>query len=190
MLLADDERGWQPDGREEHRQLWTILRLSWLQAVRRLRCQRALDPERNAVTPVAIVTATLAAVTRLMRLDYERTIGDARTMTAYTWHWFGGTPEPTLAAPEFLGRWSGYAGSLCSLSPTNASGQGGRLDDRLSLSTPVPLLGLTSSCYLLCFAFFLPFFFQLFSPLECACLPWSGVAAHSARDALTLNPTI
>ena len=75
MLLADDDCVWQPDGSEEHQQLWTIVRLSWLQAMWRLFCQRALDPERHAVTPFAAVAATVAAVTRLMRLDYARTIG-------------------------------------------------------------------------------------------------------------------
>ena len=114
-LLADDDRVWQPGGNEEHSQLWTILWLSWIQAMWRLRCQRALDPERHAVTPVAVVAATVAAVTRL---DYAWTIGDARTMTTAPRHWFRGTSVPTQVASEFLGRWSGYAGSLCSLSPS------------------------------------------------------------------------
>ena len=140
VLLADDDRVWQPVGSEEHRQLWTILRLCWIQAVWRLRCHRAMDPERHGITPTHVVAATVAAVKRLMRLDYARTIGDARTMTASPRHWFRGTSVPTLAAAEFLERWSGHAGSLCSLSTTNAAGQGGRLIVHLSASSPVALL--------------------------------------------------
>ena len=64
-------------------------------------------------------------------------------MTASPRHWFRGTSVPTLAASEFLDRWAGHAGTLCSLSPTNAAGQGGRLVVHLSASSPV-----------LCFDFF------------------------------------
>lgn len=140
VLLADDDRVWRPVGGDEHCELWTILRLCWLQAVWRLRCQRTQDPERHVVTPAAVIAATVAAVKRLMRLDYTRTIGDVRTMTASPRNWFRGTSVPTLAVSEFLGRWSGHAGSLCSLSPTNAAGQGGRLVVHLSASSPVALL--------------------------------------------------
>ena len=88
------------------RQLWTILRLSFLHAVWCLHCQRSLDPERHPVTPAIVVAATVAAVKRLMRLDYARTIGDVRTMTASPRHWFcTDTSVPTLAASEFLGLW-------------------------------------------------------------------------------------
>ena len=66
VLLADNDRMWQPEGSEEHRQLWTILRLCWLQAAWRLRCQRAMDPERHGITPAAVVAATVAAMQRLM----------------------------------------------------------------------------------------------------------------------------
>ena len=86
------------------------------------------------------MAAPVAAVTRLTRLDYAQTIGDARTMTASPRHWFQDTSVPTLVASEFLGRWSGYTGSLCSLPPINAYGQGGRLAVRFSVSTPVALL--------------------------------------------------
>ena len=104
VLLADDDRVWQPDGSEEPRQLWTILRLCWLQAAWRLRWQRAMDPERHGITPAAVVAATVGAV---KRLDYARTNGDAHSMTASPRHWFrggGGTSVPTLAASEFLQR--------------------------------------------------------------------------------------
>ena len=79
------------------RQLWTILRLSFLHAVWCLHCQRSLDPERHPVTPAIVVAATVAAVKRLMRLDYARTIGDVRTMTASQRQWFRDTSVPTLA---------------------------------------------------------------------------------------------
>ena len=91
VLLANDDRMWQPAGNAEHRQLWTILRLSWLQAAWRLCCQRALGPERHAVTAVAVMAATIAAVTWLMQLDYARTIGKVHTMTTSPRHWFRGT---------------------------------------------------------------------------------------------------
>ena len=110
VLLADDDRVWQPGGSEEHRQLWTILQLCWLQAVWRLRCQRALDPERHAVTPPTAVAASVAALKWLTRLDHARSSGDARITTASPRHWFRGTSVPTLTA--FLDRWSGHAGSL------------------------------------------------------------------------------
>ena len=42
VLLADDDHVWQPDISEEHRQLWIILRLSFLQAVWCLRCRRLI----------------------------------------------------------------------------------------------------------------------------------------------------
>ena len=88
-------------------------------------------------------------------LDYARTISDARTMTASPRHWFWGTSVPTLAASEFLERWSGHAGSLCSLSPTNAAGQGGRLVVHLSASSPVALCGSDSRACHACFCVFL-----------------------------------
>ena len=140
VLLADDDCVWQFDISEEHRQLWTILRLCFLQAVWFLHCQRSLDPGQHAVAPADVVAASVAAVQRLMRLDYTRTIGDACTMTASPRHWFRGTSVPTLVASEFLGRWAGHEGTLCSLSPTNAAGQGGRLIMHLSSSFPVTLL--------------------------------------------------
>ena len=82
------------------------------------------------------MAATIAAV---LRLDYTRTIGDARTMMASPCPWFRGISVPTLAASEFLDRPAGHAGTLCSLSPTNAAGQGGRLVVHLSSSSPVAL---------------------------------------------------
>ena len=103
----------------------------------RTRCECALDPDRPAFTPAAVMAATAVAVTQLFRLDYARTIRDAHTMTASPRQWFRGTSVPTLAASEFLGRWAGYAGSL---SFTNARGQGGSLVVHLSASSPVPLL--------------------------------------------------
>ena len=69
-----------------------------------------MDPERHAVTPQAVVAASVAAVKQLVRLDYARTIGEAHTMTVSPRHWFRGTSVPTLAASEFLDRWSGRAG--------------------------------------------------------------------------------
>ena len=38
-----------------------------------------MDPERHGITPNAVLDATMAAVQRLMRLDYARTIGNAVT---------------------------------------------------------------------------------------------------------------
>ena len=126
----------------------TILRLCWLHVAWHLRCQRAMDPERHGITPAAVV----AAVKQLMRLDYVRMIGNARTMTASPRHWFQGTSVPTLAASEFLEHWSSHAGSLCSLSTTNAAGQGVCLIVHLSAPSPVALLRLWSMCgLLLCF---------------------------------------
>ena len=118
VLLAEDDHVWQPDGSEEHRQLWTILRLCFLQAVWCLHCQHSLAPERHAVTSATAVAATVAAVQRLMRLDYVRTIGNAHTMTALVPRHIGAH----LAASEFLGHWAGHAGTLCSLSLVDASG--------------------------------------------------------------------
>ena len=139
VLLADDNRVWQPTGDVTHCELWTILRLCWLQAVWGLRCARSNDPERHAVTPAAVVATTVAAIKRLIRLDYARTLGDARTMTASPRHWFRGTSVPTLEASAFLGRWAGRGNALCSLSPSNAAGQGRRLVVHLSVSSPVAL---------------------------------------------------
>ena len=140
VLIADDNRVWQPDNIEAHHYLWTILRLCFLQAMCCLRCQRFLAPERHAITPAVVVAATVAAVKRLMRLDYARKIGDACTMMASPRHWFHSTSVPTLTASEFLSHWAGHAGTLCSLSPTNGAGQGGRLVVHLSSSSPVALL--------------------------------------------------
>ena len=134
--------------------MWSVLRPGWLQAVLRLRCQRTHDPERFGVTPAAVclavclfgvtpaavVAATVATFKRLMRLHYARTIGDARTTTASPQCWFWSTSVPTLAASEFLGRWSEHAGTLCSLSPSNVAGQGGRLIVHVSASSPFALL--------------------------------------------------
>ena len=84
---------------KEHRQLWTILRLSFLHAVWCLRCQRSLDPERHPVTPAAVV-----AVKQLMRLDYARTIGDVCTTTALVPRHLGAHPSG-VRIPRPLG-WS------------------------------------------------------------------------------------
>ena len=62
-----------------------------------------------------------------MRIDYVRTIGDARTMTASPRHWFRGTSVLTLEASAFLDWCSGRGDAPCSLSPSNAAGQGGHL---------------------------------------------------------------
>jgi hypothetical protein len=139
VLLAGDDRVWQPGGEESHDELWTTLRLSWLHAVWSLRCRRLLDPERSPVTAAGVVAATVAAVTRLMRRDYARTVGDARCMSTAPRSWFRGTVVPTLAVDGFLKRW-GANGVLCSVSPGNAEGQGRQLVVHLTVATPVALL--------------------------------------------------
>ena len=103
-----------------------------------MRCRRNLDPQRFPVTPAGIVGATVAAVIQLIRRDYARTIGDARTMTAAPRHWFRGTTVPTMAQDTFLQRW-GFNGVICSVTPANAEGQGSRLQIHLSSTTPVGL---------------------------------------------------
>ena len=52
-------------------------------------------PPASWRSTAAVVAATMAAMKRLMRLDYVRTIGDARTMTATPRHWFRGTSVPS-----------------------------------------------------------------------------------------------
>jgi hypothetical protein len=138
VLLADDHRVWQPAGGEDLAKLWTALRLSWLSAVWSLRCRRLADSERCSVTPAGIVTATVASITRLIRRDYARTVGDARTLTASPSDWFRGTSTPGLSREEFVKRW-GVNGVLCSLSAVNAAGQGGHLIIHLAPSHPVSL---------------------------------------------------
>ena len=138
VLLADDHRVWQPAGGEDLVKLWTALRLSWLSAVWSLLCRRLADPERCSVTPVGIVSATVASVTRLIRRDYARTVGDARALTASPSDWFRGTSTPELSREEFSRRW-GVNGALCSLSAVNAAGQGGHLIIHLAPSHPVAL---------------------------------------------------
>jgi hypothetical protein len=138
VLLADDHRVWQPAGGEVLVQLWTALRLSWLSAVWSMRCRRLADPERSSVTPAGIVTATVASITRLIRRDFARTVGDARTLTASPSDWFRGTATPGLSREEFLKRW-GVNGVLCSLTAVNAAGQGGHLIIHLAPSHPVSL---------------------------------------------------
>ena len=102
VLLAGNDRVCQPDGNKEHRQLWTILRLCWLQGAWRLRCHQAMDLERPGITPAVVMATTMVPVKRLMQLDYARTIGNASTVTASPWHWFRGTSVSTLMASEFL----------------------------------------------------------------------------------------
>ena len=138
VLLADDHRVWQPTGDEDLTKLWTALRLSWLSAVWSLRCRRLADPERCSVSPAGIVAVTVASITRLIRRDFTRTVGDARLLTSSPSDWFRGTTTPTLAREEFLKRW-GHNGVLCSLSAVNAAGQGGRLVVHLSPEQPVSL---------------------------------------------------
>ena len=138
VLLADDHRVWQPSGDEDLVKLWTALRLSWLSAVWPMRCRRLADPERCSVSPVGIVAATVANITRLIRRDYARTVGDARTLTASPSDWFRGTATPTLARDDFVKRW-GLNGVLCSLSAANAVGQGARLTVHLTVVHPVSL---------------------------------------------------
>jgi hypothetical protein len=138
VLLADDHRIWQPAGDDNLTKLWTALRLSWLSAVWSMRCRRLADPDRCPVSPVGIVMATVANISRLINRDYARTVGDARTLTASPRDWFRGTATPTLARDEFLQRW-GLNGVLCSLSPVNAAGQGGHLTVHLTAQRPVAL---------------------------------------------------
>ena len=138
VLLADDHRVWKPAGGEERVALWSALRLSWLSAVWAQRCRRLADPARSTVSPAGIVSATVAAVTRLLRRDYTRTVSDARTLTPSPRDWFRGRASPVLAREEFLKRW-GVNGVLCSLSPGNAQGQGFQLLVHLSTMHPVVL---------------------------------------------------
>ena len=88
-----------------------------LQAMWCLRCQCTADPDRHAVTPAADVGATIAAVKRLMRLDYKRTVGDARTMTASPRHWSWGTSvlssRPQMSSPD--GRVTAMPSAHCRL---------------------------------------------------------------------------
>jgi hypothetical protein len=138
VLLADDHRAWQPAGGSSLQELWTALRLSWLAAVWTLRCRRQADPQRFPLSAAGIVAATVASVSKLIRLDYARTVGDARTMTACPSDWFRGPVVPVLATAEFLERW-GANGVLCSVAPVNAAGQGGGLIVRLTTTAPVAL---------------------------------------------------
>ena len=145
---ADEDRVWQPEGSEEHHQLWTILRLCWIYATWRVHCKRAMDLERHGITPAAVVAAYVAI--RLLWLEYALTIGDACTMKGSPRHCFRGTSLPTLAASEINEHWSGHAGSLCSLSTTNAAGQGGRLIAYLTASSPAALCSWCCMLYVLC----------------------------------------
>ena len=139
VLLADDQRDWQPVGPPPRQELWTTLRLCWLQAVWSLRCRRFSDPERHQVSVAAIVAATVAAVVRLLRRDYTRTVGDARSMSSAPRHWFRGTSVPTLTVDSFLERWSG-GGLLCTVTQGNGEGQGRQLVVLFSAGTPVSVV--------------------------------------------------
>jgi hypothetical protein len=138
VLLADDQRTWLPGGEGHLPALWTTLRLAWLHSVWQLRCRRLADPERHSVTAAAIVAATVALVGRLLRVDFARTVGDARSMSAAPRHWFRGTSVPTLTVETFLERWGG-AGGLCSITAGNGEGQGRQLTVHFSASRPVSL---------------------------------------------------
>jgi hypothetical protein len=138
VLLADDQRVWRPSGGEHYEALWTATRLSWLAAVWALRCKQQADPQRHPLTSAAIVASTVARISQLIRRDYARIVGDARTLTAAPSDWFRGPSVPLLAREEFLARW-GMGEVLCTLAPVNAAGQGGGLRIRLSSMHPVAL---------------------------------------------------
>jgi hypothetical protein len=136
VLLADDHRAWQPAG-DALCALWTALRVSWLQAAWDMRCRRLLDPERCTVSPAGIVAATVAAVTKLLRRDYARTLGDVRTQTAAPSGWFRGTQSPKMTTAEFLERW-GHRGVLCRVG-AGVGGRPGQLEVLLKADAPVRL---------------------------------------------------
>ena len=135
VLLADDQRIWQPAGGGVRQQLWTALRLCWLAAVWAARCRRQSDPERFPVSAAGVVAATVAGVQRMIRRDFCRTMGDVRTMTATPAEWFRGAGEVKLTRAMFLERWS-CNGVLCEVGPP---GPGGGLQMRLSATHPVAL---------------------------------------------------
>jgi hypothetical protein len=139
VLLADDHRVWRAAGGEAYAKLWTALRLSWLSAVWALRCRRLADPERCAVSPAGVVAATVAGVTRLIRRDFTRTLGDVRALTASPSAWFRGTSSPQLAREGFVERW-GMNGVLCSVSQGGGAGQDLTLTIHLTPLHPVALV--------------------------------------------------
>jgi exonuclease III len=136
VLVADDQRAWAPEGGAAMRGLWTALRVSWLHAVWLLRTRRAADPARAAFTSRSVVAATVAAVVRLIRMDYARCLADPRQQTAAPSDWFRGARDPTLVVEEFVQRW-GANGVLCVVEPPAQSAASGRLVIRLSCRHPV-----------------------------------------------------
>lgn len=136
VLLADDQRLWQPAGGEPLEQLWTALRLCWLSAVWAARCRRQGDPERFPVSAAGVVAATVAEIQQLIRRDFTRTGGDVRARTAAPSDWFRGPTVPALTKAEFLERWAGN-GVLCRLATV---AEGGGLVIRLSSTHPVGVM--------------------------------------------------
>ena len=139
VLLADDQREWEPGGGVAHGELWTALRLCFLQAAWAMRCRRAADPQRFPGSAAGLVAAVVAGVAQLIRRDYARTQGDSRHMTAAPSDWFRGTTVPMLTSGGFLERW-GIGEVLCDLGIVNAAGQYGPLAIKLTAIHPVALI--------------------------------------------------
>ena len=130
VLLADDHRVWTP-ALEQHRGLWTLLRLEFLYAVWSSRCRRSTGG--SEVQPAGVAAVVVAKMRRHIELDWLRTSSDVRRLSSACSSWFRGR-ESGLEVVDFLARW-GPPGVLCVVTGADP----GVMKVTLTTSSPLPL---------------------------------------------------
>jgi Reverse transcriptase (RNA-dependent DNA polymerase) len=101
VLVVGDTTAWQPAG-QPAQLLWLHVRLTFLQVVWRLRCDRS--NEGSQFTAAGIVARVVAALTRDIHMDWFRVRVDARQHAGVAPSWFSGR-DTQLTEQRFVERW-------------------------------------------------------------------------------------
>jgi hypothetical protein len=134
VVIADDGGVWQP--RQELYPLWTLLRLTMLKAVWKVRC--AFVQGRGQYSAAAVAAVFVREVSALIRQDWACVEGDVRLVAGVPPSWFRGR-ETAVTEERFRRDWCVHTGVLAVI--VQAPGGGRQLEIRLRPDWRVQLPG-------------------------------------------------
>lgn len=129
VLLADDAGVWQPS--DGLRPMWTLLRVTMLQSVWRVRCAQRGQPGQLVFRRVAVLGAFVREVRSLVLRDWARVQGDVRAQAGVPLSWLRGR-QPAMELAEFQQVWC--AQGVIAVAGVDAGGRR-RLELKLSLAS-------------------------------------------------------